>query len=182
MGTPVDALCAFAGTSRLDAYAAIAEAHGAQYATIEELAAYAPAPALAGLDDDARNGFLISASAFADGFLAAQYKLPLVRDTCGCYPPDLVRAVCLVATYDLVASVGYSPTPYANAVFRDGYEEAVAWLESVQSGDVTPSGIDDATATGTDRLGGARIASSTARAQAPFTLPPSTLDDIFWRR
>ena len=83
------------------------------------------------------------ASALCDGYLAQRYTMPL-KTWC----PDLKRAVLAIASYDLVSARGYDPAATDNGNVRQRYLDAVDWLKSVASGQLTPqiedsSGEDD---------------------------------------
>jgi phage gp36-like protein len=63
--------------------------------------------------------------------------LPLVS-----WSPDLTRAVCNIAAYDLMVRRGYNPEAGPDANIRDRYNDAIKWLTQVAQGAVTPVLVD----------------------------------------
>lgn len=106
---------------------------------------------------------LIGASAIADSYLADQYVLPLARDITGGYPQDLVRAVCLIAAYDLITARGHMPEQGVYLALKARKADALAWLAKVKTGEIVPSWIRDQSTAGDARLGGIRIGSKAPR-------------------
>ena len=130
-----------------------------QYAQISDLANYLPPRVIAGVITQAAQTYaLASASSFVNGYLVDQFVLPLIPP----YPQDLIRCVCVVATWDLLSLRGFDPTEGPNVTFEARYRHQVQWLEAVQAGRVTPNGIQDS-AGGTVRKGGARVSTSSVR-------------------
>ncbi len=110
------------------------------YATVEDLVQYGlsagtldgdltPAQQMAALD---------AASAYADGYLRSQYTLPLIAP----FPPDLVEAVCKIAAYNVLSVRGLNPEPGGDQNYRDRYKDAIAWLQQVGMGHISPSILD----------------------------------------
>ena len=130
-----------------------------QYAQLTDIGNYLPPRGNSGIITPAAQTYaLISASAFVNGYLVDQFVLPLVPP----YPQDLIRCVCIIATWDLLSLRGFDPTAGPDPVFEARYRHQVAWLEAVQAGRVTPNAIQDS-AGGTVRKGGARITTTSAR-------------------
>jgi phage gp36-like protein len=112
---------------------------GTQYATTTDLANLGLiGGVLASIATSVQNAALIAASAIADAELAGQYILPITS-----WGQDLVRAVCVIAAYDLLTSRGYNPTSPADANIRLRYLDALAWLREVGDGKASPGGIID---------------------------------------
>jgi phage gp36-like protein len=108
---------------------------------------------------------LQAASAVADSYLQGQYILPLSQ-----WGYDLVRAVCIIAAWDLLAARGYSPQSQADQNVRQRYEDALGWLDEVSKGIQTPVNIIDASTAPTDGDGsdvtvidGGSVVSTTVR-------------------
>jgi len=88
-------------------------------------------------------GVLEGASRFVDDYLSARATLPLVVFA----NASLRRAVVVIATYDLLSSIGYNPEG-ADENFRLRYLDIIKWLEAIAAGDLPlPGGIQDSTPT-----------------------------------
>lgn len=118
----------------------------ARYATAADVQSPAyglPAGALAGLGDDQAavdvecERAAEAACDLADGYLAGRYVLPLVG-----HGTDLTRAVCAIATWDLMVGVGFNPEG-THELIRTRYEDAVKWLSGIAAGKVSPPSIVD---------------------------------------
>jgi phage gp36-like protein len=83
---------------------------------------------------------LDAASAVADGYLRGRFELPLTA-----WGDDLRRAVCGIASYDLMVVRGFAPGAGNDETLRLRYEDAVAWLKSIALGHVIPVDVTDAT-------------------------------------
>ena len=70
---------------------------------------------------------LSDASSIIDGFLRGRYVVPLATPL-----PEIIRAACILARYDLAQSEGVDPSSEM-AVTR---KEIMDWLKLVSSGDV----------------------------------------------
>lgn len=115
----------------------------ASYATVTDFAAF-------GLRDSAlpssitptqREQAIAAASAVADGYLGARFRLPLAS-----WGVDLTQAVCKIAAFDLLATqVGFNPESGANAILVDRKNDAMRWLEHIAAGKITPAGVVDST-------------------------------------
>ncbi len=107
---------------------------GVSYATVEDfLNLGLPSGALDSTDKSTWQQAIITASAYADSFLGDKYTLPLGRP----YPPALVDAVCQIASWYLMRRRGYNPAVAggsADAIIRQGYVDATAWLVRVANG------------------------------------------------
>lgn len=109
-----------------------------QYALVADLAQLAANPtSLNGIPSTDQQAALDAASAEADGYLAAQYQLPLVS-----WGTPLRMHVCNMAMYRLMARRGYRPGG-ADVSFKERYDEAIAWLRGVSAGRVTPPDLID---------------------------------------
>lgn len=82
---------------------------------------------------------LQAASAVADSYLQGQFVLPITQ-----WGYDLVRAVCNIAAWDLMAARGYSPQSPDDHI-RQRYEDALTWLDEVSKSTQTPVNILDST-------------------------------------
>lgn len=112
---------------------------GTQYATRADLANLGLiGNALANVATAAQDAALAAASATADSFLQSRYELPLIT-----WGQDLVRAVCVIAAYDVLTSRGFAPGGNVDANIRQRYLDAVGWLEAVGKGNQTPSQVTD---------------------------------------
>lgn len=109
------------------------------YATRAELASLGlPASALSSVVAADQDAHLLAASERADGYLRTRYTLPLVEPI----PSDLKDAVVGIACYTLMMRRGYNPESGADAAIRVRYEDAIAWLQRVGDGRISPSIID----------------------------------------
>jgi phage gp36-like protein len=112
------------------------------YATRLDLEQHGTAvEALEGLDGTKVAAALAAASRVADGYLAKRCTLPLKKDTDGKWPVDLVRAVCQVASYDLLSNRGVGPEA-DGGLLGERYRDARRWLEGVADGSVVPPWTD----------------------------------------
>lgn len=111
------------------------------YATTTDLAKYCTSKVFAAVTTQQQQAALDAASAVADGYLAAQFTLPIT----GTLTQDLVRQVCNIAAYDLITQRGYNPEAGADANWRLRYEDAIRWLEQVAAGKVSPALADSST-------------------------------------
>lgn len=112
----------------------------ASYATLANFAVYAVNPAaFAGIPDGTKQAQLDAASTLGEGYLAAQYHLPIVAP----YPVDLVMAVCSVAAFTLMSFRGYKPDVQGDATLLLRYDHAIAWFKGVATGMISPAGIID---------------------------------------
>jgi phage gp36-like protein len=142
---------------------------------------------LAGVSSGIQNAALLAASGIADASLQSRYILPLTQ-----WGQDLVRAVCIIAAYDILTSKGYNPAAGADENIRQRYLDALAWLKSVSDGDDSPSyvldssvnqagavtsisTVDDSVVTTTE--GGLQMTTTNVRGWTPrgstTTIPPS---------
>jgi len=112
--------------------------------------------ATAGLADIDLDAALLAASEFADGYLRAQFRLPL-----SAWGADLRRHVAAIAAWDILgAQRGFNPDAPGNDIWLTRYEQAIEWLRDIARGVVTPS-VEDATPTRRD--GAPRIATTPPR-------------------
>lgn len=84
---------------------------------------------------------LEGASRLIDDYLAARATMPLVVFA----NASLRRAAVVIATYDLLSSIGFNPEG-ADENFRLRYLDIIKWLEAIAAGDLPlPGGIQDST-------------------------------------
>jgi phage gp36-like protein len=98
--------------------------------------------ALVNVPAAAQSEALLAASALADSYLQGQYVLPITQ-----WGYDLVRIVCSIAAWDLLASRGYSPEAQADQNIRQRYVDALVWLNEVSQSRQAPLGIVDSSVT-----------------------------------
>lgn len=99
-----------------------------------------PAAALTNVATATQDAALDAASAVADGYLRGRFELPLTA-----WGDDLRRAICAIASWDLMTARGFDPNAGADEVLRQRYEDAIAWLKSIALGHVIPVDVVDAT-------------------------------------
>lgn len=117
------------------------------YATTSDLASLGlPTAVLDGIAVEDQQRALDAASTLADGYLRGKFTLPITTPSV-----DLVEAVCKVAAYSLLAVRGYNPETGSDPNVRDRYRDAIAWLQGVAAGRITPA-ITDSSVSG--RIGG----------------------------
>ncbi len=117
-----------------------------QYATLDDLTRLGlGASALTAIDNTTRTAALASRSAYADGFLAKRFTLPL-----SAWGDDLREAVVHMASWDLLSRRGFDPTAANDAAVQVNMERAERWLRDVAAGRVEPVGYVDATPTVAD--------------------------------
>lgn len=84
---------------------------------------------------------LEGASRLVDDYLAARVTLPLVVFA----NASLRRAACVIATYDLLSTIGYNPEGDSEN-FRLRYLDIIKWLTNIRDGSAPlPGGIVDTT-------------------------------------
>jgi phage gp36-like protein len=99
------------------------------YATAADFARLGlPTAATEGMDEATITGHLEAASARADDYLAAQFRLPLTVWT-----DSLRENVCSIAAWTLLKTRGFNPEGMDEAV-ETGFKEAIRWFERVASG------------------------------------------------
>jgi phage gp36-like protein len=101
------------------------------YATQADLLTYGfPSSALGTLTVQQITTQLQSASEFADSFFRARWgatAVPLVA-----WDSTVTEAVAKIAALRLLKVRGYSPNSTADQQFRQGYDDAIEWLDKVQ--------------------------------------------------
>lgn len=111
----------------------------ASYATVEDLrSAGLPPGALGSVSVTDQKGALEKASAIASSYIGDKYNLPLG----GTYDPALVDAVCQIAAWRLLVRRGFNPEQGEDNVIRQGYLDAVKWLERVANGQARLSVVE----------------------------------------
>jgi phage gp36-like protein len=112
---------------------------GTPYAVRADLAALGLlSGALSNVPTGTQDAALLAASGVADSYLQSQYTLPLTS-----WGYDLLRAVCIIAAYDLMTSRGYNPVGNVDQNIRLRYLDVIAWLEGIASGEETPASVVD---------------------------------------
>jgi phage gp36-like protein len=126
------------------------------YATTDDLANLGvAAEALSSIAEAQQEAVITARSRFCDGYLNAQYTLPLTAIT-----GDLTWAVCQLACYDLVSNHGYTTDKDNQDNLRKRHDDAIKWLEMVRDGEITPP-LTDSGSSADD--GGADLVSATNR-------------------
>lgn len=121
----------------------------AQYASATDLAAVGlPAAALLGISVAQQTQFLSEAGDLIDSFLRAQYQLPIAGGLGppNTFPGELTRCNITIACYELLVFRGFNPDEY-DTNWRQKWEDCMAWLKMLASGEVSISPLDDATPT-----------------------------------
>jgi phage gp36-like protein len=128
-----------------------------QYATLDDLAQLGlKRLATAGITDADLNAALVAASELADGYLRAQFMLPLVS-----WGADLRRHVAMLAAWDILsAQRGFNPDGPANEIWLQRHDQAMAWFRDISRGVVSPNVIDS---TPCRRDGAPRVSTGTRR-------------------
>lgn len=104
-----------------------------------------PSRALTSVPVDQRLAALEAASRLIDDYLCAQVTLPLVAFATA----SLIRATCVVATYDLLSARGFNPEQGVDLNIRSRYKDVIAWLERIAAGTLpVPGGLVDSGNTG----------------------------------
>jgi phage gp36-like protein len=108
-----------------------------QYAQVADLANLGLSPqALSVISTQEQNAALLTASAYADGCLNAQFVLPLKS-----WGVDLTRAVALMAAYDLLSQRGFSGEG-SDENIRKRYQDAQGWFDKVAQNKIVPVVVD----------------------------------------
>lgn len=94
-----------------------------------------PSSAIAAVPPANVQAALDRASNLADGYIGAEYALPLKS-----WSSELTEAVCKIAAYELMSVRGYNPEGDGGNL-RARYKDAIAWLTDVSKGAVAPPGI-----------------------------------------
>lgn len=104
------------------------------YAAVGDLTLYgAPAGAFVATTPEQQAAAVNAANALADDYLHRRFALPLSQ-----WGPDLVRAVAVIATYDLIVVRGSNPEAPGNADLHARWEDAIKWLAGIAAGNITP--------------------------------------------
>lgn len=116
---------------------------GTQYATTTDLTSLGLiGGALATVSATIQNAVLLAASGVADASLGSRYILPLTS-----WGTDLVRAVAIIASYDLLTSRGFAMTQGSDENIRKRYLDALEWLDEVSKGTQSASHVVDSSTT-----------------------------------
>jgi phage gp36-like protein len=104
------------------------------YATIQDLQQSGlPPGALGSVPLTTQQAALDNASSEVDGYLGDSYTLPLQTP----YPRILVQQVCAIASWHLLCLRGFNPTNAGDAVVRQRWVDAQAWLVRVANKQVS---------------------------------------------
>lgn len=109
----------------------------AAYATVADFDSYGVRSSALPEDvlDSDKLAAITAASATADSYIGAIYRLPLVA-----WGADLRQKVCAIAAYELIATrVGFNPEAGHNFTILSRKDDAIRWLEQVSRGQVTPA-------------------------------------------
>jgi len=102
-----------------------------RYATIADFEACGlPPGAIGDISKGEIQMHLDRQSAHADTYLGAKVTLPLAAP----YDPQLVDAVCQLAAWRIMCRRGFNPDNNGDAVVRQGWVDAIAWLTRVANG------------------------------------------------
>jgi phage gp36-like protein len=118
-----------AGPSEPEAQA-LAVLPGPVYATQDDLARLGlTGRALLGVEPDTQDRALNAASRRCDGYLAARYSVPLIS-----WSHDLVECTAAIAAWWVIRARGFDPSLPHDQALRLGFEDAIAYLERIASG------------------------------------------------
>lgn len=132
----------------------------ASYLTLTEYGRLSLLPAAFGtVSNDVKEARISARSRWADGYLGAQFELPLAA-----WEDDLRHAVAMAVDWDLMSFRGFNPEANADRVVLLRYEQAQAWLEQVAAGKITPMVTDSSSgATAGDSSAGPVVVTSPQR-------------------
>lgn len=120
-------------------FAVTGEAH-LIYATPDDITRTAlPPEALVNVPPYAQADALLAATAEADGYLNAQYTLPLTA-----WDDDLRMHVAAMGTFAILKRRGFDPSGKDDLVVQ-GRADAISWLRRIMDGGLEPPGIVDST-------------------------------------
>lgn len=110
----------------------------ASYATLAEYRARGVlSRAFASIPDADVTAALEGNSRLVDGYMRAQWKLPLLS-----WDSLVTGWVCKLTDYDLMSHRGYNPTAANDVVTRMRYDDAISQLERANAGKLTPGVVD----------------------------------------
>ncbi len=109
---------------------------GTIYASQAQLVKVAITQALLdGIDSDAVDYALQTASELVDSYLGTRFDLPLTS-----YGNDIILATCRIAAYLVLSGPrGFNPGAQDAEAFLLSHDRAVSWLKDVASGKATPA-------------------------------------------
>jgi len=112
------------------------------YATRLELAVMGglPTPVLAQFPIADQDAILTLVSGMVDEMIGPQYGAPL-----SVVPVRLKFHIGRIAAYLLMGTRGFDPERGSDKLIKEGYVEAMAYLDSVRTGGTTLEGAEDAT-------------------------------------
>lgn len=104
------------------------------YATHTNFYTYAVSQARMGsVSQDDINAALLAHSAIAEGYISAQFQLPLTS-----YGVDLTMQVCFMAAPGLLVKRGVNPESDEYKTAQDQAKAALAWFDRLSLGKVRP--------------------------------------------
>jgi phage gp36-like protein len=104
---------------------------GVSYATIEDFQqAGLPGGALGSVTKTDQKWALERASAIASTYVGDKYTMQITPP----YDQALVDAVCQIAAWRLLVRRGFNPQNDGDGLVRQGYLDAIKWLERVANG------------------------------------------------
>jgi len=109
------------------------------YATTSDLASSVNPKLLTGVSTDVQQACLDRAGAELDAYLENQFELPLLA-----WGADITGRVCDAAVWYIIQWRGFAPEG-SDTVFRQRYEDFLAWARRVSSGQL-PVRVTDSTA------------------------------------
>jgi phage gp36-like protein len=112
-------------------------------------------------------GMVDEANATIDSYIGAKFTLPLTS-----WGPDLRRASVVLARFAIISVRGFDPQDEGDKVFKQTYDDTVAWLKLIAKGEVTPV-VSDSAAGG---KGGAGANNFTTQARTTSSTTQPTLD------
>ena len=136
------------------------------YATLAQFYATGlPANALTGIAVTALQSALDNAAAEMDSrAFNARFVLPLIPP----YPLDLVQINCDLAAWIALKARGYDPSSKTDIAVRQGWVDALAWLDGVAGERIQPTVIDSSS--GGNSIQAPQVLSSPLRGWEPAPL------------
>ena len=111
------------------------------YATITDLQNVGlPPGALANVSAASQQEALQNASSMMDDHFQSQYTLPFLTISY-----SLTQYCCLIAAYLIMQGKGFNPSDASDQSVRQGYLDAMAWLDGVARRRIHPAVTDSAT-------------------------------------
>jgi len=114
-----------------------------------------------------QQAILDAANSKIDSYIGAKFHLPLVS-----WGADLNGAAVSMAAFGMIAFRGFDPEDPGDVVFKERRDNALAWLDLIGKGEVTPVVVDSAPG----GKGGAGGDPFTSQARTSFTTTQAQLD------